>query len=121
MDLARGVVGRIPAVHGPRPHFVLADREERLESQQAISRVNEAVEPRLGDAGAREILAALVARQLGKLGLEFGGEEDDFGFFMMTLHRRAPRLHPFPPPAPQGVFGDGGGGEYRLCRLTTPP
>src|SRR3989442_462642 len=60
MDLARGVERGAAAMHGPGAHFVLAHREERLQAEQAVARVNQAVEPRLADAGAREILGPFV-------------------------------------------------------------
>src|SRR5205823_6196378 len=57
MNLAGGVIRGFTPMHGPRPHLILADREERLKSQQAIARVNETIESGLRDAGTRQILA----------------------------------------------------------------
>src|SRR5262245_64377752 len=56
-----------------------SDLEERLQTQQAVAGVNEPVESRLSDAGAGQIFPALLARQLGELRFEFGGEEHEIG------------------------------------------
>ena len=60
MDFARRVERRAAAVHGPGAHLVFAHGEERLQAEQPVARVNQAVEARLADAGAREILGAFV-------------------------------------------------------------
>src|SRR5207237_6836422 len=60
VDLACGVVRRVGAMHRPGAHLVLADREERLQAEKPVAGVNQPVEPRLGDARARQELLALV-------------------------------------------------------------
>src|SRR6266513_928661 len=60
MDFARRVERRAAAVHGPGAHLVFAHGEERLQAEQPVARVNQAVEARLADAGAREILGPFV-------------------------------------------------------------
>src|SRR2546426_1099421 len=57
---ARRVERRAAAVHGPGAHLVFAHGEERLQAEQPVARVNQAVEARLADTGAREILGPFV-------------------------------------------------------------
>src|SRR5438034_4849329 len=61
VDLARRLEGSLAAVHRPGAHFVVANGEERLQPEQAIARVNQAVEPGLGDPRLRQELAPLLA------------------------------------------------------------
>src|SRR2546426_11147336 len=97
VDLAGGVERGAPPVHRPRADLVLADREERLEPEQVIAGVNQAVEPGLPHAGAREVLAPLLARQLGELRLQPGVAGDDLRLLLVRPNRGTQPLDPFAP------------------------
>ncbi len=76
--------------------------------------MDQAVESRLRDAGARQELPPLLACQLAELRLEPRGEGHDLCLFMVRLHRGLQLVEPFAPARCEVVFVDVGGVENRL-------
>ena len=79
MDYAGALRGFPSLAESPRLHLHLARRDERLQVQQVVNRLDEAVAARFVQAHVlQEHLLFLVAFQFGDVGFRLGGDDEQF-------------------------------------------
>ncbi len=92
MDHARSLRGLVALVDGPGPAFVGSGREEGLQVEQCVGRLDEPHHARLFEPDlAQEHRALLGILQLGDLRLDLGRDDQDLR--VLPFHGAAHRLH----------------------------